>query len=193
MLRSERRFAGQMPVRRPAAFLDRDGVINLDHGYVHSPDRFVWVEGAMAAIRWLNEQGYLVFVVTNQSGIARGYYDEAAVHALHGWMAAQLASAGAHIDAFYFCPHHPDAVHDALRLSCDCRKPKPGMLLRAFAEWPVERPGSFLIGDRSTDIEAAAAAGIPGHLFDGSDLLKTVRQATRTAFSAPREPELSIR
>lgn len=193
MLRSDRPIAGQTSVRRPAAFLDRDGVINLDHGYVHSPDRFVWVEGATAAIRWLNEQGYLVFVVTNQSGIARGYYDEAAVHVLHGWMTAQLASAGAHIDAFYFCPHHPDAVHDALRVSCDCRKPKPGMLLRALAEWPVERSGSFLIGDRSTDIEAAAAAGIPGHLFDGSDLLKTVRQAVRTAFSAPREPELSIR
>jgi D-glycero-D-manno-heptose 1,7-bisphosphate phosphatase len=161
---------------RPAAFLDRDGVINVDHGYVHSHERFVWVDGAVAAIRWLNERGYLVFVVTNQAGIARGYYDETAVRSLHRWMAGQLAIAGARIDAFYFCPHHPDAVHDDLRLHCDCRKPKPGMLLRAVAEWPVNRLGSFLIGDRSTDIEAAEAAGIPGHLFDGSDLLAMVQR-----------------
>jgi D-glycero-D-manno-heptose 1,7-bisphosphate phosphatase len=160
---------------RPAAFLDRDGVINIDHGFVHTVERFVWVEGAIAAIRWLNEHGYAVFVVTNQSGIARGYYDEAAVHALHAWMADELAAAGAHIDAFYFCPHHPEAVREDLRLSCQCRKPNPGMLLRAFEEWPVARSGSFLIGDRLSDIEAARAAGIPGHVFDGLDLLMTVR------------------
>jgi D-glycero-D-manno-heptose 1,7-bisphosphate phosphatase len=168
---------------RPAAFLDRDGVINIDHGFVHTVERFVWIEGATAAIRWLNEHGYAVFVVTNQSGIARGYYDEAAVHTLHTWMAEQLAAAGARIDAFYFYPHHPEAAHDNLRMHCQCRKPEPGMLLRAFEEWPVDRSGTFLIGDRQSDIEAAQAAGIPGHLFDGSNLLVAVQRiASATGF-----------
>jgi D-glycero-D-manno-heptose 1,7-bisphosphate phosphatase len=171
LLESEKRLGSI----RPAAFLDRDGVINVDHGYVHTIDRVTWVEGAIAAIKLLNDLGYLVFVVTNQSGIARGRYNEAAVEALHRWMAGQMAVAGARVDAFYFCPHHPEAVREDLRLVCDCRKPAPGMLLRAIAEWPVDRSESFLIGDRDTDVEAAQAAGIAGHLFDGGNLLEKVR------------------
>lgn len=166
---------GSVGIKRPAAFLDRDGVINVDHGFVHTIDRVEWVEGAISAVRLLNDLGYLVFVVTNQSGIARGHYDEAAVEALHRWMAGQMAAAEARVDAFYFCPHHPEAVRDDLRLVCDCRKPAPGMLLRAIAEWPVDRSRSFLIGDRSTDVEAAHAAGINGHLFEGGNLLEKVR------------------
>ena len=162
-------------IKRPAAFLDRDGVLNVDHGFVHTIDRVTWVEGAIATIKLLNELGYLVFVVTNQSGIARGRYDEAAVEALHRWMAGQMAAAGARVDAFYFCPHHPEGVRDDLRLVCDCRKPAPGMLLRAIAEWPVDQSRSFLIGDRSTDVEAAHAAGIAGHLFTGGNLLEKIR------------------
>jgi len=171
LLESEKRLGSI----RPAAFLDRDGVINVDHGYVHTIDRVTWVEGAIAAIKLLNDLGYLVFVVTNQSGIARGRYNEAAVEALHRWMAGQMAVAGARVDTFYFCPHHPEAVREDLRLVCDCRKPAPGMLLRAIAEWPVDRSESFLIGDRDTDVEAAQAAGIAGHLFDGGNLLEKVR------------------
>ena len=116
-----------------AIFFDRDGTLNVDVHYLHEPADFVWVEGAIEAIRWANEHGYLVIVVTNQSGIARGYYDEAAVHRLHDWMNEELARQGARIDAFYYCPHHPAGRVPAYTRICDCRKPAPGMLLRAMA------------------------------------------------------------
>lgn len=155
---------------RPAAFLDRDGVLNLDRGYPHRAGQIDWVDGAPAAVALLNRRGYRVFVVTNQSGIARGYYGEEDVRALHRWMADRLAESGARVDAFYYCPHHPTEGAPPYRIACDCRKPRPGMLLQAMAEWPVRREGSFLIGDRETDLAAADAAGIPGHLFPGGDL-----------------------
>lgn len=161
---------------RPAVFFDRDGVINHDTGYIHRAVDFVWVEGAMDAIRLLNERNYLTFVVTNQAGIARGLYGEADVLELHGWVNDRLAAAKARIDAFYFCPHHPTEGSSAYRLACECRKPAPGMLLRAMREWPVEPSASFLIGDRPTDLEAAAAAGVPGHLFPGGNLLTFVKR-----------------
>ena len=155
---------------RPAAFLDRDGVLNSDSGFVHRPDHFHWTEGAARAVARLNEAGYLVFVVTNQSGDARGYYDEATVRALHGWMSEQLAQSGAQVDAFYYCPHHPDAGSPPYRGPCNCRKPAPGMLLQAMEEWPVVQKGSFLVGDQASDLAAAKAAGVPGFLFEGGDL-----------------------
>lgn len=157
------------PEARPAAFLDRDGVVNVNHEYVGSVERWEWIEGAPEAIRLLNERGYLVFVVTNQSGIARGMYAEADFHALMDWVREGLARKGGRFDAVYFCPHGPD---DA----CECRKPLPGMLLRAMAEWPVRREGSFLVGDSPTDLQAAAAAGVPGHLFTGGSLLDFVER-----------------
>lgn len=155
---------------RPAAFLDRDGVLNFDRGYPHRPDQIDWIAGAAAAVRLLNRRGYRVFVVTNQGGVARGYYGEQDVRALHRWMADRLAESGARVDAFYYCPHHPTEGVPPYRIACDCRKPRPGMLLQAMADWPVRREGSFLIGDRETDLAAADAAGIPGHLFPGGDL-----------------------
>ncbi|WP_207477532.1 D-glycero-alpha-D-manno-heptose-1,7-bisphosphate 7-phosphatase [Arenibaculum pallidiluteum] len=155
---------------RPAAFLDRDGVLNIDRGYVHRPDQLEWVGNAPEAVLLLNRRGYLVFVVTNQSGIARGFFGRAAVDALHAHMQAELGRLGAHVDAFALCPHHPDFDGD-----CACRKPRPGMLLDLMAAWPVRREGSFLIGDKETDLEAACAAGLPGHLFPGGDLLAFVR------------------
>lgn len=152
---------------RPAAFLDRDGVLNVDSGYLYRARDLVWIEGAARAISRLNAAGYLVLVVTNQSGIARGLYTTDDMHGLHRSMADALACAGAKIDAFYYCPHHPE--HGAER-DCLCRKPRPGMLERAFREWPVDKARSFMIGDRTTDLEAAAAAGLPGYLFAGGDL-----------------------
>ncbi|MGK7868414.1 D-glycero-alpha-D-manno-heptose-1,7-bisphosphate 7-phosphatase [Falsiroseomonas sp. E2-1-a20] len=159
-----------MPEARPAAFLDRDGVLIEDTGFPHDPARVRWIPGAARAVRRLNAAGMLVFVVTNQSGVARGFYPESQVHVLHGWMQGVLAREGARIDAFEHCPHHPEAPLPAFRRDCRRRKPRPGMLLDLMAAWPVDPARSFLVGDRETDLQAAAAAGIAGHLFPGGDL-----------------------
>jgi len=155
---------------RPAAFLDRDGVINVDHGYTYKPEDLVFIDGAPDAIRRLNEAGYLVVVVTNQSGVARGYYSEADVARFHEHMLAELAEAGARIDAVYSCPFHPKGVVAEYRVDHPDRKPKPGMILRAARELPIDIVRSFLIGDKSSDIAAATAANISGHRFAGGDL-----------------------
>ncbi len=159
------------PALKPALFLDRDGVLNEDHGYVHRWSDFRWIDGACEAVAAFNRAGWLVFVVTNQSGIGRGYYTEAAMHALHGRMAEELAAAGGHIDAFYFCPHHPEAALESYRHpDPPDRKPNPGMILRALSEWPVDRARSLMVGDKPADMEAAARAGVRGRLFGGGDL-----------------------
>lgn len=147
---------------RPAVFLDRDGVLNEDTNYVSLPHEIRWIPGAHRAVSTLNKAGYYVFVVTNQAGIARGFYSAERVHALHDWMQHELRQSQAHIDAFFYCPHHPD-----FSKRCACRKPEPGMILQAFSEWPVLREGSFLIGDKESDLSAAANAGIEGYLFLG--------------------------
>ena len=161
--------------RRPAVFLDRDGVLNVDRHYVSEPERFEWIPGAREAVRWLNELGYLVIVITNQSGVARGYFPESAVHALHGWVDGELAPLDAHVDAYYHCPHLPDGTVPEYTQICDCRKPAPGMILQALADWPVDRERSFLVGDSPRDVEAAERAGIKGYLFTGGNLLDTIR------------------
>ena len=156
------------PGKRPAAFLDRDGVLNVDHGYAHRPDQLEWIAGAPEAVRLLNEAGYYVIVVTNQSGVARGYYEEAAVHQFHAHMQDALRAQGAHIDAFYYCPHHPEGTVKELAVRCRCRKPEPGMLEQAAREWPIDLPRSFLIGDKDDDMAAAAAFNIRGIKFDSA-------------------------
>lgn len=153
--------------RRPAAFLDRDGVLNRDTGYVYRAEDFVWLDGAKLAVKRLNDAGYLVVVITNQAGVARGLYSEDDVARLHRWINEELRRDGAHIDAFYYCPHHPTAGNGVYRRSCDCRKPSPGMLLRAMREWPVEPAASFFIGDKEIDMQAAEAAGIRGIRMSG--------------------------
>jgi D-glycero-D-manno-heptose 1,7-bisphosphate phosphatase len=164
---------------RPAAFFDRDGVLNHDLGHVHTISDFHWVDGAKESILACNEAGYLVFVVTNQAGIAKGYYPESAMRALHAHMQAELRALGAHIDAFAFCPHHPEASVPEFRCICSCRKPAPGMILRLCEDWNVDLSASFMIGDKSTDLDAAAVAGISCDLFSGGNLLDTVSKRLR--------------
>ena len=159
------------PALRPALFLDRDGVLNEDHGYVHRWVDFSWIAGAREAVAAFNRAGWLVVVVTNQSGVGRGYYTEAEMHALHAQMAEELAAAGARVDAFYFCPHHPEAAEEIYRHpDPPDRKPNPGMILRALAEWPIDRERSVLVGDKASDIEAADRAGVRALRFRGGNL-----------------------
>jgi D-glycero-D-manno-heptose 1,7-bisphosphate phosphatase len=145
---------------QPAVFLDRDGTLNHDTGYVYRVADFHWLPGAVNAVRALNTHGYYVFIVTNQSGVARGLYDEAAIRDLHDWMNGELRDAGARIDDFRYCPHHPEASVAAYRAVCSCRKPAAGMLLDLMETWPVIRDGSIMIGDRESDAAAGMAAGI---------------------------------
>jgi D-glycero-D-manno-heptose 1,7-bisphosphate phosphatase len=154
----------------PAAFLDRDGVINYDDGYIGTRDRVRWIPNVAKAIRRLNEAGYFVFFFTNQSGVARGYFTEEDVNKLHDWMRGELARDGARIDDIRFCPHHPQGTVTGYIQEHYWRKPAPGMLLDLAEHWPIQLEGSFVIGDRASDIEAGQAMGLPGFLFSGGDL-----------------------
>jgi D-glycero-D-manno-heptose 1,7-bisphosphate phosphatase len=158
---------------RAAVLLDRDGVLNVDHGYVGEPERLEWIAGARRALGALNRAGVLVIVVTNQSGVARGLYDLAAVEVLHARMQADLAEHGAHVDAFYVCPYHPDARVEAFRHpDHPDRKPNPGMIVRAIAEWRIDPARALMVGDQDSDLEAARRAGVAGVRFPGGDLAR---------------------
>jgi D-glycero-D-manno-heptose 1,7-bisphosphate phosphatase len=147
-----------MPLRR-AVFLDRDGTVNVEREYLHRTEEFAFITGAPEAIRLLKGAGFLVIVVTNQSGIARGYFDEAAVHRLHRYMDEQLARSGTSVDAYYLCPHHPHHGIGDYRRVCGCRKPLPGMLIEAAADYSIDLASSYVVGDKLADVEAGLAAG----------------------------------
>jgi len=147
-------------MKRPALFLDRDGVINIDHGYVHRPVDVEFLDGIFELVAEAKRAGYLVVVVTNQAGIGRGYYSEADFQELMDWMKSRFVEHGGQIDAVYFCPYHPEhGVGKYLRES-DCRKPAPGMLLQAQRELDIDMERSILIGDKPSDMTAGLAAGV---------------------------------
>jgi D-glycero-D-manno-heptose 1,7-bisphosphate phosphatase len=162
-------------LHRRALFLDRDGVINVDHGHVGSRERFEFVAGALDTIRFATRSGWHVFIVTNQSGVARGYYSEADVRDLMAWVADQARCIGGTIDDWRFCPYHEDGTVEAYRRASDWRKPAAGMLLDLIRAWEVDPARSMMIGDQPTDLQAAAAAAMPAHLFPGGNLLDFVR------------------
>ena len=162
-------------LRRPAVFFDRDGVLNHDTGYTFEAGKLQRIEGAREAVKAVNDAGYFAFVVTNQSGVARGFYEESHVHALHRWMADEMAAIGAHIDAFEYCPDHPDGTVERYRRVNDRRKPGAGMITDLLARFPVNADKSLLVGDNPSDLEAARAAGLQGHLFSGGNLEAFVR------------------
>lgn len=162
-------------LRRRALFLDRDGVLNRDHGYVGSRDQFEWIDGALDAIRYATSAGWHVFIVTNQSGVARGKYDESAVHDLMTWVCDEARRHGGTIDDWRFCPYHPEANVEKYRRAHPWRKPLPGMLLDLLRAWEVDADRAVMIGDQVTDMQAAEAAGVPGYFFTGGNLLSFVR------------------
>lgn len=166
--------------RRPALFLDRDGVLNLDHGHVGSVDRFDWVEGAREAVALANARGYYVFIVTNQAGIGKGLYTLEDYRAVMDHLREGVVEAGGWIDDVRFCPDHPEAVIEAHRRVSDWRKPAPGMLLDLIARWPVDVENSLMVGDNVSDMEAARAAGVRSVLFSGGRLDDLVRERLDT-------------
>lgn len=155
---------------RPALFLDRDGVLNKDRGYVARVADLEWVEGAMETVAAFKARGWFVFVITNHTGIAHGLYTEEDMQAVHDHLLFEFAAHGAEIDRIYHCPFHPDGSEPRYARESIDRKPGPGMLLQAMADFPVRREGSFLIGDKPADIQAAHAAGVGGFLFEGGNL-----------------------
>jgi D-glycero-D-manno-heptose 1,7-bisphosphate phosphatase len=152
-------------MKRAAVFLDRDGTINEQMGYVNHPSRFTIIPGAAQAIRLLNDMGYLTIIVSNQSGVARGYYPLALVHEIHSLLSDRLQEeAGAKVDAILFCPHHPHGIVPDFAVDCRCRKPDTGLIDQACRAFDIYLPSSFMIGDMCSDIEFANRAGIKGIL-----------------------------
>ena len=152
--------------KKAALFLDRDGVINVDHGYVHSMNKFEWIKDAKKTIKLANDLGILVFVITNQSGIGRGYYSVSQFIKLTNEINNKLIQYGAHIDQTYFCPHHPLYGIGEMKKNCNFRKPNTGMIDKAILEWKLDKKKCFLIGDKKTDIEAGERSGIVSFLFN---------------------------
>lgn len=159
-----------------AVFFDRDGTLNVDVKYLHRVEDFIWIDGAREAIKYCNDRGYLAIIITNQSGVARGYYDEGAIFKIHSWMNAELSRIDAHLDDIFYCPHHVDGVVEEYAKQCNCRKPAGGMLESAIQKYNIDRTRSYFVGDADTDMQCAKNAGVTGIKYIGGNLLDTIQK-----------------
>ena len=172
---------------RPAIFMDRDGTLSHEIGYVNHASRFQLFPWAVDAVRLVNRAGWAAVLVTNQAGVARGYFPESVIHEVHGRVQAALAAGDARLDGLYVCMHHPSAGEPPYRQDCECRKPRPGMLLRAQRELDLDLARSWVVGDRHGDLQVAWNAGARGALVkSGYGLGEWVHHAPRW----PRQPDL---
>lgn len=162
-------------MKKPAVFLDRDGVLNIDKGYVYKISDFEWTLDSKEAIQFMKNSGYFIFIITNQSGLSRGYYNEKDVDILHNYINEELSKVNTSIDDFFYSPYHPDIENVKYQELKNLRKPNTGMLEQAVEKWPVNIKRSFLIGDKKTDLECADNFGIRGYLYEGGSLLKFIK------------------
>jgi D-glycero-D-manno-heptose 1,7-bisphosphate phosphatase len=173
----------------PAVFLDRDGTLIHDVGYLSRVEDVQWFPWAIDAVRLLHRAGFLVCITTNQGGIGLGFYGPDLVHEVHTRMAADVAAAGGRIDGLFFCPHHPQAVVDAYRVDCDCRKPGPGMIRQATDRFAIDLSRSFVVGDKVADMGLAAGVGAQGVLvrtgYGEAELVRHDGKVPGAAFVAP--------
>ena len=160
-----------------AIFFDRDGTINEEVGYLYKFEHFRWVNGAIEAIKFCNDNGYLAIVVTNQSGVARGFYTEDDIKKLHRQINDELKNFNAHIDDFFYCPHHPDGIVTKYSVDCECRKPKSKLIEDACVKYNIDKAQSLMIGDKPRDVECGENAGVRSVLFDGENLLSAIKSA----------------
>lgn len=180
---------------KKCVFLDRDGNINVEKDYLHKVEEFEFIDGAREAIKLFNDLGYLVVVVTNQSGVARGYYDESSVKTLHDYLQKEVEKIGGHIDGFYYCPHHPEKGIGEYKLDCSCRKPEPGMFLKAQKDLDIDFLSSIMVGDKISDIKAGENLGMrsilvrTGHGLEEEKKIKNSCEIYETLYEFAKELE----
>ena len=162
---------------KKAVFFDRDGTLNVDVHYLHRVEDFIWINGAKEAIKYCNDLGFLTIVITNQSGIARGYYDATDVKKVFNWMNKELSYIGAKLDDIFYCPHHINGIISTLAMKCNCRKPNTGLVVQAKEKYDIDLSKSFFVGDMVSDMLCAKNAGIKGIKYSGGSLLECVRVA----------------
>ena len=168
--------------QKPAIFLDRDNTLIHDYGYIYEIEKFAWINGAAAALKRFHEANIPVFIVTNQGGIGRGIFSEDRMNQFNNHMIAAANKAGGSITDIAFCPHHPLSPDPAMAITCDCRKPEPGLLFKLAQKWKIDLSASVMIGDRDSDVEAGRRAGTNSYLFAQNNLDDLAKQVMSTHF-----------